>query len=82
MFKTLLVEDNLNYRVALKNALLARIIDVAINEASDILKTSRDCLPLALTKLIANSIRHFPICDFWIFNKNESSRFCPNDTWG
>ena len=35
MFKTLLVEDNLNYRVVLKNALLARFIDVEIHEASD-----------------------------------------------
>lgn len=34
MFKTLLVEDNLNYRSVLKNALLERFIDFDIRESS------------------------------------------------
>jgi two-component system nitrate/nitrite response regulator NarL len=34
MFKTLLVEDNLNYRRVLKNALLRRFIDLETKEAS------------------------------------------------
>ncbi len=35
MFKTLLVEDNLSYRSALKSALLRRFVDLEIREASD-----------------------------------------------
>ena len=34
MFKTLLVEDNLNYRKVLKSALLKRFIDLETKEAS------------------------------------------------
>lgn len=36
MFKTLLVEDNLSYRSALKNALLRRFIDLETREASGV----------------------------------------------
>jgi DNA-binding NarL/FixJ family response regulator len=36
LFKTLLVEDNLNYRSALKNALLKRYIDMETSETSDV----------------------------------------------
>lgn len=42
MFKTLLVEDNLNYRDALKGALLKRFVDLETREtsgASDTLRT-------------------------------------------
>lgn len=35
MFKTLLVEDNLSYRSALKSALLRRYIDLETREATD-----------------------------------------------
>lgn len=35
MFKALLVEDNLNYRSALKGALLKRYVDFEAREASD-----------------------------------------------
>ena len=34
MFKTLLVEDNLNYRSVLKNALLERFVDIETRESS------------------------------------------------
>lgn len=35
MIKTLLVEDNLNYRSALKSALLSRFVDLETREATD-----------------------------------------------
>jgi two-component system response regulator DegU len=47
MFKILLVEDNLDYRSALKNALLKRYVDLETRETSDV----RDALIIVDTYL-------------------------------